>query len=216
MAQPMVIAHHLIWTAYGWWLPNDPRGSHSRALHKDVLAELGELHDGRKPIQPAHEEVEEFRNRAAPLLQYPVLSFDEVAREEIGRAFAEVIEAERYTCYACAIMPNHVHLLIRKHKHQAEEMMRALKSASRARLRTTGHRSEIHPTWTAVDGWKVFLEHPDDVRRTIVYIEQNPLPLELLVQRWSFVKEYDGWPLHPGHSPRSPYAQRLRDAGRYP
>ena len=24
---PIVIAHHLIWTAYGWWLPNDPRGS---------------------------------------------------------------------------------------------------------------------------------------------------------------------------------------------
>ena len=25
-----------------------------------------------------------------------------------------------YTCYGCAIMPDHVHLLIRKHRDQAE------------------------------------------------------------------------------------------------
>ena len=29
MNNPLVIAYHLIWTAYGWWLPNDPRGSGS-------------------------------------------------------------------------------------------------------------------------------------------------------------------------------------------
>ena len=26
-AMPIVIAYHLIWTVYGWWLPNDLRGS---------------------------------------------------------------------------------------------------------------------------------------------------------------------------------------------
>ena len=41
---PIVIAYHLIWTAYGWWLPNDPRGSMSRCIASDVIAELGELH----------------------------------------------------------------------------------------------------------------------------------------------------------------------------
>jgi hypothetical protein len=48
----MVIAHHLIWTLYGWWLPNDPRGSTSRAIRNDVLRDLGELHFGRKRVQP--------------------------------------------------------------------------------------------------------------------------------------------------------------------
>jgi hypothetical protein len=37
----------------------------------------------------------------------------------------------------------------------------------------------------------------------------------LPVQQWMFVKPYDGWPLHPGHNPNSPYAKRLREAGRY-
>ena len=38
----MVPAHHLVWTAYGWWLPNDPRGSMSNSIASDVIAQLGE------------------------------------------------------------------------------------------------------------------------------------------------------------------------------
>ena len=45
MQQPLVIAYHLIWTAYGWWLPNDPRGSGSKTIDSDIIAELGELHN---------------------------------------------------------------------------------------------------------------------------------------------------------------------------
>jgi REP element-mobilizing transposase RayT len=64
-------------------------------------------------------------------------------------------------------MPDHVHILIRKHKHQAEEMMDRLREAGRLRLYATGHRYEGHPTWTAGSGWKVYLDHPDEVRRTL-------------------------------------------------
>jgi hypothetical protein len=46
----MVIAHHLMWTLYGWWLPNDPHGSTSQTIRNDILKELGELHSGRKRI----------------------------------------------------------------------------------------------------------------------------------------------------------------------
>jgi len=206
----MVIAYHLIWTAYGWWLPNDPRGSGSDAVYCDVIAELGELHYGRKKVQPAGVVVREFYEQAASILKHALVKFDEPARNEI----AEVIEAERYTCYACAIMPDHVHILIRKHKHQAEEMMERLKEASRRRLRSTNHRPPEHPTWTS-GGWKVFLDHPEEIRRTIPYIEKNPIPLRLPVQKWPFVKPYDGWPLHPGRSPNSPYAKALRQSRGY-
>jgi hypothetical protein len=37
----MVIACHLIWTAYGSWLPNDPRGSGSRRVVAPQLVDLG-------------------------------------------------------------------------------------------------------------------------------------------------------------------------------
>ena len=46
----MVIAYHLVWTLYGWWLPNDRRGSMSRTIASDVIAGLGALHYTRKRI----------------------------------------------------------------------------------------------------------------------------------------------------------------------
>ena len=69
----MVIAYHLIWTAYGWWLPNDPRGSMSQGIATDVLTQLGEVHYGRKKIQPAGWEIREFYQRAQSLLKHELL-----------------------------------------------------------------------------------------------------------------------------------------------
>jgi REP element-mobilizing transposase RayT len=215
MPQPLVIGYHLVWTAYGWWLPNDPRGSGSKAVHSEPLAGLGEIHYGRKRAQPPRHEVRGFYQEAAGLLKHPLLTFNEAAREEIAAAFGRVIEERRYTCYACAVMPDHVHILLRKHKDPAEEMAEALREASRARLCDAGHRPPDHPVWTGGNTWKGFLDHPEAVRRTITYIEQNPLKIGRPAQPWRFVKAYDGWPLHPGHDPNSPYARRLRAAGRY-
>jgi REP element-mobilizing transposase RayT len=216
MAHPLVIGYHIVWTAYGWWLPNDPRGSGSEQIACDVIAELGELHLGRKKVQPAGTVVREFYQRAADALKFPLMTFDGGARALIGEAFAEVIENSRYTCYACAIMPDHVHILIRKHKDSAEEMMKTLKNASRLRVCAAGLRDGDHPTWTGGNGWSVFLDHPQEIRRTIPYIEQNPEKIGLPKQIWPFVKTYDNWPLHEGHSPHSPYAKRLRALGKYP
>src|SRR3954468_11711711 len=85
--RPMVIAYHLIWTAYGFWLPNDIRGSTSRALRNDLLEELGEVHFGRKWIQPRAIQVREFLNRAARVLMHSVLEFDAREMEVIAQSF---------------------------------------------------------------------------------------------------------------------------------
>ena len=199
MSSPIVIAYHLIWTAYGWWLPNDPRGSSSHTIKSDVLAELGELHLGRKRVQPASADIHGFYQSAQDWLRHELLTFDGRAVSIIADAFTEAIAAQKYTCYACAVMPDHVHVLIRKHKHSAEQMIAHLQDVSRLRLRETDLRTADHPVWGG-PGWKVFLDHPDDVRRTIRYVEDNPRKMRLADQRWPFVVGYDGWPLHPGHS----------------
>ncbi|HDY65318.1 MAG TPA: hypothetical protein ENH84_03675 [Phycisphaerae bacterium] len=211
--RPLVIGYHLVWTAYGWWLPNDPRGSTSKCIRSNVLEELGLLHYGRKRIQPGAGEIRHFYQQAEGLLKHQLLSF---RREEIpciASAFAEVVSRERYTCYACAILPDHVHMLIRKHKHKAEEMIANMQNSSRLRLRATDCRWAVHTVWGG-PGWKVFLDHPDDIRRTVKYILSNPRKQHLPSQSWSFVSPYDGWPLHPGHNPNSPYARRLRSRER--
>mgnify|MGYP001401783698 CR=1 FL=1 len=212
---PIVIAYHIMWTLYGWWLPNDPRGSTSHTIRNDLIADLSELHFGRKQLQPAGRDIRQFYEQAAATLKYPLLSFEPVEIPVVANAFGQALNECKYTCYACAIMPDHVHLLIRKHKDSTAEMIEKIQTISRKRLVKGGLRLADHPTWTR-GGWKVFLDHPDDVRRTIRYIYDNPIKQRLPAQRWPFVKEYDNWPLHVGHSPNSPYAKALRAAGRYP
>ena len=119
----MVIGYHLVWTAYGWWLPNDPRGSMSRYIASDVLTELGELHYGRKRVQPPSQVIREFYEVARDLLKFQLLKFDPVEISAASEGFDSVVCAQKYTCYACAIMPDHVHVLIRKHRDSAEQMI---------------------------------------------------------------------------------------------
>jgi REP element-mobilizing transposase RayT len=215
MENPIVVAYHLMWTLYGWWLPNEPRGSTSRALRNDLIAELGELHLGRKQIQPASQDLRDFYAQAAETLQHPLLAFLPGQFAVVAVIFGEVIREYGYTCYGFAVMPDHVHILIRKHRDRGEEMVEKIQTLSRKRLEESGLREPGHPTWTR-GGWKVFLDHPDDVWRTIRYIEDNPVKFGLPVQEWDWVKPYDNWPLHNGHSQNSPYAKGLRAAGRLP
>ncbi|MGI9428727.1 MAG: hypothetical protein ACR2NM_08725, partial [Bythopirellula sp.] len=209
MQKPLVIAYHLVWTAYGWWLPNDPRGSGSRIVHTSALDELGPLHFGRKKTQPAGNEVREFYQRAGEKLQHPLLQLDDRATAPTACGLATCISARHYTCYACAIMPDHVHMVLRKHKDTAEEMIESLQLLSRKRLILEGIRDAEHPVWT-LGGWRRFLDRPKVVRSSIAYVENNPLEIGRPEQTWPFVTEYDNWPLHAGHSPNSPYARRLR------
>ncbi len=88
-------------------------------------------------------------------------------------------------------MPDHVHLLARKHRDKAEQMIARLQVASALRLSETPDVDDDHPVWAA-GGWRVFLDSPDAIRRTIRYIERNPQ----VPQMWPFVTTYDGWPFH--------------------
>jgi REP element-mobilizing transposase RayT len=196
----MIIGYHLVWTAYGWWLPNDPRGSMSRSIACDVLAELGALHHGRKRVQPPSSVIRRFYEDAEDLLKFPLLTFDPVEIDAIAEGFTSVIQEERYTCYACAIMPDHIHILVRKHRDRAEDMIAKLQQGTRRCVIDRRVREVFHPVWGG-DGWKVFLDSPADIRRTIRYIEQNPIKARLPAQTWEFVSKYDNWPFHKRGKP---------------
>ncbi len=180
----MVIAYHLIWTAYGTWLPNDPRGSGSRTVISDSLAKLGELHFGRKRVQPPSKAVCDFYRRAESLLRFPVFRFTAEQIQSIACGLAAAIAEHRYTCYGCAILPDHVHILIRKHKYRAEQMIDHLQSASRLRFSDFPGIPPAHPIWTD-GGWKRFLDSPATVGAVIRYVEQNPVKSKL--ERFHFM-----------------------------
>ena len=191
----MVIAHHLVWTVYGTWLPNDPRGGGSREVIGSKLVDLGELHFGRRKTQPPRRVVREFYDRAESKLLFPVIRFKPIQFEVVAQAMGDAIHECSYTCYAGAIMPDHVHLVIRKHRDRAETMIDQLQSITRELLAEVISAPSDHPRWTD-GGWKRFLNSPKAVRDAIRYVENNPLEIGLPRQTWLFVKKYDDWPFH--------------------
>ena len=167
----------------------------SRGFRDPALREAGEIHHGRKRVQPSREELRDYRRKIDPLLRHPLIWFDGAKRQALADAFAQVLASRRYTCYACAIMSNHAHLLIRRHRDRAEEMIEVLWKTSAAVLRALPDVPDDHPIW-ALDPYKRYKNTPDEVRQCIQYIRDNPLQVAEPPQHWPFVTAYDGWPYH--------------------
>jgi len=193
----MIIGHHLIWTLYAHWLPNDLRGSGSTELYDDKFAGLGPIHHGRKPrhLQPSRGELKAFHRQAEPLLKFPRFWIDDAKRQAIGGAFAKVVAEKGYTVWACAILKNHAHMVIRRHRDDALAMWNVFADASRLALRDFAEIGAEHPVWSTRP-YKVFLHTPDEVCGRIEYVFQNPEEEGLLEQRYDFVQSYDNWPYH--------------------
>lgn len=122
-----------------------------------------------------------------------MLTFSLSDVEHLAKVFGNVIEQQGYTCYACAIMPDHVHMLIRRHRDKAETMIDNFRDASRTALYEAKIRHAPHPVWTAGRGWVTFISSKQQFINEIEYIRRNPLKIKWPEQRWSFVKPYDGW-----------------------
>jgi REP element-mobilizing transposase RayT len=193
-----VIAVHLVLTLYGHWAVNDPRGSGSSDFLDLKFEALGKIHFGRKPReeQPSREELKQFHTEHKELLNFPIFWIDEAKRTAIAEAIGEALRAQGYTCYACAICGNHIHLLIRTHKDDALTMWNHFAENIRSRLRLR-FPSEIAPQHPVISArpYKVFLYDTDEVWDRIDYVEQNPMK-EKPAQRWEFVAEYDNFPFH--------------------
>lgn len=190
----MVIAHHLILTGYGHWLPNDLRGSMSPETYTPKLSQLAEVHFGRKKQQPSREELRRFYREARKYLAYDVLWFDGAERQAVAEAISEVIRRERLTCYACAVLSNHVHLLIRKHRLKGEDMSRFFKDASREKLRRANLSPPEHPVFSA-DTCDFYKSDTRAVRVCVRYIQENFRKHKLSEVEYEFVTPYDNWPL---------------------
>lgn len=192
-----VIGVHLILTLYGHWGVNDPRGSGSTDFYDRKFEPLGPINHGRKRVQPARAELKEYHRKHDELLNFPIFWIDDAKAQAISESIDEVIRIRGYTCYACAICSNHVHLVIRTHKDNATTMLANFEENIRQRLRFRfpNEISRHHPVISARP-FKVFLYTPDDVRGRIEYVEMNPVKERKPRQQWGFVKQYDGFPFH--------------------
>lgn len=112
----MIIAYHAIFTTYGTWLPNDPRGSYSKTVYNAELAQLREIHYGRQSPQPDRNTIRRFRVAAMPRLSRPPHYLTNETRPRVADAFAKVVDRLHLSVPACAIMKDHVHFLVWRSK----------------------------------------------------------------------------------------------------
>jgi len=191
----MIIAHHFILTGYGHWLPNDPRGSMSRQTLSAKLAPLGNGHCGRRKPQPSRQELKQFHRRAGELLDHAVLWFEDAERQALTDALGQVVRFEGLTCYACAVVSSHVHILVRKHRLKGEEMLSLLKEAGRRALHQRGRFPADHPVFST-DSCDVYKSDPQAVRNCIAYISDQYRKHGLTPMACDFISPYDDWPFH--------------------
>jgi len=196
MRRSSIIAHHLVFHAYGQWLSNDLRGSGSTETRKESLRTLGPMHFGRKPDHelPTRGEIREFYHEAEPLLDHPVVWFDDAKRQAIAEAFGGTIVRRGYTCWACAVCSNHAHALIRVHRDEGHAIWEHLAEAAAVKLCGVIHMPD-HPVW-AERPYDVYKHSPREVRSCVKYIEDNPEKEKLPRQQWDFVTPYNDWPFH--------------------
>ncbi len=197
----VIIAYHAIFTTYGTWLPNDPRGSYSKKIYQEELAALGKINYGRQYPQPDRETTRRFRTAAVPRLKRRPYYLDDSTRPIVAEGFANVCDRLNLVVCACAIMNDHVHLLVLRSKYKIEYLTNQFKGGATSAL-------QLNKTpWTR-NGWKVFIDDEDALCPCVQYIERNPETAGLSPQQWEFVT-----PLALAIGEPAPHARRRTGGG---
>jgi REP element-mobilizing transposase RayT len=195
---PPIIAYHIVFGAYGFWLPNDPRGSWSRYVWANRLKPFGSPAPMIASHEPAIDE-DQLRARMKVELHYPGVRFSGLQARAVARGFASIIQRLGLVVYATAIMPDHVHLVAARQEMYAETIAGFLKRAASRQLR----KENLHPLAAFPDekgrlpspweehGWKVFLHTLEEIELAIQYVNNNPLEAGLPPQHWSWIKPVD-------------------------
>jgi REP element-mobilizing transposase RayT len=194
----MIVGYHVIFSTYGFWLPNDPRGSWSNFVGSWDLFRYGPATRTTETRSLAHREHDrDSRKAAKEALKYTPVQFTGLQARAVARGFASYVQRARVPVWACAILPDHVHMVVGRPRMPVERLVIQLKGDATRQLVREG----IHPlaAWKLEDErmpqcwvrgqWKAYLD-PQDIPRAIRYVEGNPLKEGKKMQEWSFVTPY--------------------------
>ena len=133
----MVLGYHVIFGAYGFWLPNDPRGSWSDFVGSWELFRFGPATKVETRRSVAHQPRDSaLRQAAKAALKYPAVQFNGLQARAIGGGFGRFAVRSGIKIWACAILPEHVHLVIARHSYVVELIVKLLKGDASRQLLT--------------------------------------------------------------------------------
>ncbi len=109
----MIHGYHVILPCYGFWLPNDPRGSWSDFIRRWDLLRVGPATVSLDQRTLAHLTADELaaRDAARDALMYPPVALTGLQALSIANGFKTQVVKSGYTIWACAILPEHTHLI---------------------------------------------------------------------------------------------------------
>ena len=232
----MVHGYHVIFTAYGFWLPNDPRGSWSDFVGAWELFRFGPATKTDATVSVAGKPHDrEVRQAAKSNLKHPAVEFTGAQAQAVGDGIRNAVLKGNYTVWAGSILPTHVHLVIGRHTFSVEKMINLMKgSATRELVRRGIHplqqfrddKGKIPKCWARGE-WIVFLNTDKDIVRSIGYAENNPSKEGKPTQKMEFrhpIHRNRVWPqrqrrarprrrrmMLPSAHPRTPLALRLNE-----
>lgn len=177
---------------YGFWLPNDPRGSGSDYIAVWNLFRYGAATKVTTRRSVAHVEHDRIARMAAKhSLRYPPVVISGQQALAIAAGFRQGCEEAEYRIHACAILPEHVHLVIGAHSRDVRTIVGHLKSRATRAVKGQGlWPADGRPVWGA-HGCNVWLESLVDVRRSVEYVRRNPEKEGKRRQQWSFVVPFE-------------------------
>ncbi len=195
-----VLAVHLCWGTYGFWLPNDPRGSGSTEVWAPELKRFGPATfvEDRAKSRGRVPHDRKLRLEAKKHLLRPAVLFTGIQARAVARGFAKLMAEVKIPLFACTVLPDHVHLVVGASGISAHVLAIRLKKHATSQLKKEG----LHPFQDQLDdegavpkcwqrgGWKVYLFDEARVRRTIRYVEDNPLKEGKKKQVWNFVTPF--------------------------
>lgn len=128
---------------------------------------LGRIKYGRQNPVPPKGQLMKFWTAATPNLSRPTFFIDDKSRPIIAAGFSKVVQRLGIKIGACAIMNDHVHLLILRSRYRVEYIVNQLKGAATKSLKLK------RTPWTR-GCWKVFINDTESLQAAADYIQANP------------------------------------------
>jgi REP element-mobilizing transposase RayT len=195
----MLHGFHVIISTYGFWLPNDPRGSWSDFVRSWELLRFGKATkvNTRRSVAAAPHDVLQ-REAAKRCLKYPVVHFSGEQALSVGIGFRKAVDEAEYRVHACSILPQHIHLVVGLQQRKIRRIAGHLKArATQQLIRDNLHPLANHrekdgaiPSPWGRNGWTVYIFSEQHMRKAIQYVIDNPLKEGKPRQHWSFVSPY--------------------------
>ena len=169
--------YHIVFCLYGFWLPNDPRGSWSDYVGSKRILRFGYATKTETRISVA-ESAHNYSLRVAQKrgLQYPSVRLSKAQIEAVKLGFQIATEEGGYRVHACAVLPEHTHIVIEWETNRSVgRVVGHLKARATRSLLSEGLWMERKRSIWAEGYWKVFLNTQDDIRRSVEYVTRNVL-----------------------------------------